>query len=163
MKTTPGRSQSVHRHGARVTWKRDGAKFTDNRYSRGHEWSFDGGVKVPASASPANVPLPLSIAEAVDPEEALIASAASCHMLWFLSLAAKRGYVVERYVDEAWGRLEKDPDGKSSFHRVTLCPRVEFAAPKRPTPEELAALHHDAHEECFIARSLKAEVVVEAS
>jgi organic hydroperoxide reductase OsmC/OhrA len=152
----------VHRHEARVRWKRGGAKFTDNRYSRGHEWSFDGGVSVPASASPANVPLPMSVAEAVDPEEALIASASSCHMLWFLSLAAKRGFVVDSYSDDASGQLELDGRGKLAFRRITLRPRIEFAPPKSPTAEDLAALHHAAHAECFIANSLKADVVVEA-
>src|ERR1700752_1483038 len=93
---------------ATVAWQRDGAKFTDNRYSRGHRWSFDGGVEVPASSSPHVVPLPLSVEAAVDPEEAFVASLSSCHMLFFLSFAAKRGYVVESYRDEAVGTMAKN-------------------------------------------------------
>lgn len=152
---------SEHRHTARIVWSRRGAKFTDNRYSRGHEWGFDGGVKVPASSSPSVVPVPLSVREAVDPEEALVASASSCHMLWFLSLAAKRGFVVESYVDEAFGTLGKDSDGKLAFTRVTLRPAVVFGGGRFPSPEELRSLHDDAHAECFIARSLRCAVVVE--
>lgn len=151
----------MHRYEARVTWNREGAKFTDSRYSRLHEWSFDGGGTVPASASPLTVPLPYSVAEAVDPEEALVAATSSCHMLWFLSTAAKRGFVVDRYADQAFGVMEKNADGKLAFTRITLRPRVDFAGDKRPSAEDLAALHHTAHEECFIANSLKCEVVVE--
>lgn len=160
--TCTGRGSGVHRYEARISWKRDGAKFTDNRYSRGHDWSFDGGVRVPASSSPALVPLPYSVAEAVDPEEALVACASSCHMLWFLSLAAKRGFVVESYTDEASGMMDKTPEGKLAITRITLRPRIEFAGDKSPSAQELASLHHSAHNQCFIANSLKSEVVVEA-
>jgi organic hydroperoxide reductase OsmC/OhrA len=149
----------VHRYEAQIAWQRGNAKFTDNRYSRGHEWSFDGGITVPASSSPHVVPT-ASVAAAVDPEEALVASVASCHMLWFLSLAAKRGYVVERYVDRAFGELAKNPAGKLAFSRITLRPAIAFAGAV-PSPADMAALHHAAHDECFIANSLKAEVVVE--
>ncbi len=151
----------MHKYEARISWQRAGAKFTDNRFSRGHEWSFDGGVKVPASASPTVVPKPYSVAEAVDPEEALVASASSCHMLWFLSLAAKRGFVVESYLDEAFGVMEKNAAGKLAFSRITLRPRIRFLAEKTPSAEALASLHHEAHDECFIANSLKCEIVVE--
>jgi organic hydroperoxide reductase OsmC/OhrA len=152
----------VHRYEARISWTRDGAAFTDQRYSRRHEWTFDGGVRVVASASPAVVPLPYSIAEAVDPEEALVACASSCHMLWFLSLAAKRGFVVDSYRDEAAGVMEKTQEGRLAITRITLRPAIEFSGETRPTAEELAALHHAAHDQCFIANSLKSEVVVEA-
>lgn len=151
----------MHRYEARIHWHRGEAKFLDHRYSRGHEWSFDGGITVPASSSPLSVPLPHSVAAAVDPEEALVASASSCHMLWFLALAAKRGFVVERYEDEAFGVMEKNAAGKLAFTRITLRPRIEFGGDRQPTPEELEALHHQAHEECYIAQSLKADVVVE--
>jgi len=103
-----------------IEWSRDGATFTDNRYSRGHRWLFDGGVEVPASSSPQFVPLPLSVAEAVDPEDAFVASLSSCHMLWFLSIAAKRGFVVDSYVDEAVGMMGKGRSGKLAMTRVTL-------------------------------------------
>jgi len=151
----------VHRYKARVTWQRDGAKFTDNCYSRGHEWSFDGGVTVHASSSPLTVKVPYSVAAAVDPEEALVASTSSCHMLWFLSLAGRQGFVVDRYSDDAFGVMEKNAKGKVAFSRITLRPRIEFAGDKLPSADEIAALHHSAHEECFISNSLKCDVVVE--
>jgi organic hydroperoxide reductase OsmC/OhrA len=152
----------MHRYTARTAWSRNGATFSDNRYSRGHEWSFDGGVTVPASASPSIVPAPWSVAKAVDPEEALVASASSCHMLWFLSLAAKRGFVVDSYVDDAFGVMEKNAEGKLAFSRITLQPNVSFGGTAQPTEDEIAFLHHDAHAECFIANSLKCAIVVEA-
>ena len=153
----------MHRYEARIRWSRGDAKFSDNRYSRGHEWSFDGGVTVAASSSPLSVPLPYSVAEAVDPEEALVASASSCHMLWFLSIAAKRGFVVESYVDEAFGVMDKNSAGKMCFTRITLRPKIEFGGERMPAPAELEALHSAAHEECYIASSLKADIVVEAA
>jgi organic hydroperoxide reductase OsmC/OhrA len=151
----------MHRYEARIAWRRDGAKFTDNRYSRGHEWTFDGGVTVRASSSPLTVKAPYSVAEAVDPEEALVAATSSCHMLWVLSIAAQRGFVVDRYADEAFGVMEENADGKLAFTRITLRPRIEFAGDKVPSADELAALHHRAHEECFIANSLKCDVAIE--
>jgi len=153
----------MHRYEAKISWSRNGAKFTDNRYSRAHQWSFDGGITVPASASPLVVRAPLSVAEAIDPEEALVAAASSCHMLWFLSLAAKQGFVVESYVDEPFGVMEKNEKGKLAFSRITLRPKIQFSAEKLPSPAELGALHHTAHEECYIANSIKCEIVVEAS
>lgn len=151
----------MHRYGARIAWTRDGAKFTDNRYSRGHEWSFDGGVTVRASSSPLTVKVPYSVAAAVDPEEALVAATSSCHMLWFLSLAGRQGFVVDRYSDDAFGVMEKNADGKVAFTRITLRPHIDFAGDRVPSADEIAALHHQAHEECFIANSLKCDVVVE--
>jgi organic hydroperoxide reductase OsmC/OhrA len=145
-----------------VTWERAGAVFTDNRYSRGHRWSFDGGIAVPASASPHVVPLPLSVAEAVDPEEAFVAALASCHMLWFLSIAAEQGFVVESYRDAATGVMGKDADGKVAMTRVTLRPGVRFAAGKRPSAAQHEAMHHEAHRQCFIASSVKTDVRCEA-
>ena len=144
-----------------VEWNRDGAVFTDNRYSRGHRWLFDGGVEVPASSSPSVVPLPLSVGAAVDPEEAFVASLSSCHMLVFLSIAAKRGFVVDSYRDEAVGLLAKDSFGKLAMTRVTLRPQIEFSGDKRPTADELAAMHHESHEQCFIASSVKTDVRLE--
>ncbi len=141
-----------------VSWERDGAAFTDNRYSRAHRWSFDGGIEVPASASPLVVPLPLSTAAAVDPEEAFVAALSSCHMLWFLSIAAKRGVVVESYRDEASGVMARNAAGRLAMTRVTLHPRVAFAAARRPSAEQHAAMHHEAHEQCFLASSVKTDV-----
>ena len=153
----------MHTYEAKVAWRRDSsATFIDNRYSRRHEWSFDGGVTVPASSSPLVVPVPLSSKEAVDPEEALVASASSCHMLWFLFAAAKRGFIVDEYVDEASGTMGKNAEGGTAMTRIALRPRVAFSGEKRPSEDELRQLHEIAHHECFIANSLKTEIVVEA-
>jgi organic hydroperoxide reductase OsmC/OhrA len=145
-------------HKAVVVWDRGGATFTDNRYSRGHRWLFDGGVEVPASSSPHVVPAPLSVVAAVDPEEAFVASLSSCHMLWFLHLAARRGFVVDSYRDEAVGVMGKDESGKPAVTTVTLRPEVRFGGDRRPAADEVVALHHAAHEQCFIARSVKSDV-----
>jgi len=145
-------------HKAVIVWSRDGAAFLDHRYSRGHRWLFDGGTEVAASASPHVVPLPLSVDAAVDPEEALVASLSSCHMLWFLSIAARRGFVVDGYRDEAAGIMGKDGSGKLWMTRVTLRPDVRFGGDRPPTAEDQTAMHHEAHGECFIARSVKTEV-----
>jgi organic hydroperoxide reductase OsmC/OhrA len=143
---------------ATITWERNGQSFTDNKYSRGHRWRFDGGVEVPASSSPHVVKLPLSVAEAVDPEEAFVASLSSCHMLSFLWVAARRGFVVEHYVDEAVGLLAKNADGKPAMTEVTLRPNVTFVGEKRPSPEDHDAMHHEAHGLCFIANSVTTTV-----
>lgn len=145
-------------HTAVVEWSRDGAAFTDHRYSRGHRWLFDGGVEVPASASPHVVPLPMSVPAAVDPEEAFVASLSSCHMLWFLSIAAKRGFVIDSYRDEAVGVLAQDAFGKLAMASVTLHPDVRFGGDLRPTADDLATMHHEAHDACFLARSVKTEI-----
>jgi organic hydroperoxide reductase OsmC/OhrA len=146
---------------ARITWQRGDAAFTDNRYSRGHTWAFDGGVEVPASSSPHSVRLPYSIEAAVDPEEAFVASLSSCHMLTFLYLAAKAGYRVDSYDDNAIGILEKNAVGKMAVTRVTLRPLIRFSGEKKPSREALNDLHHHAHEECFIASSVKTDVTCE--
>jgi organic hydroperoxide reductase OsmC/OhrA len=130
-----------------VTWERNGAAFTNNRYSRAHRWNFDGGIEVAASASPHVVPPPLSVAEAVDPEEAFVAALAACHMLRFLSIAAKQGFVVERYHDEASGVIATNADGKLAMTQVTLRPRLVFAAENRPSTAQHEAMHHGAHEQ----------------
>ena len=142
---------------ATVAWERDGARFVDNRYSRAHRWEFDGGAVVPASASPHIVPAPLSDPAAVDPEEAFVASIASCHMLFFLSFAAKRGLLIESYRDEAVGVLAKDPEGRLAITAVTLRPHTVFAG-DAPALEVLEEIHHAAHEACFIATSVKTEI-----
>ena len=146
---------------ARIAWQRNGAAFVDNRYSREHRWQFDGGIEVRASSSPHVVPLPLSIEEAVDPEEAFVASLSSCHMLWFLSIAARRKFVVDSYSDAAVGLLGKNPEGRQAITRVTLRPDVRFSGDKLPSREELDSMHHQAHEACFIANSVKTVVACE--
>ncbi len=149
-------------YSAQISWYRgDDEKYIDNKYSRGHEWSFDGGLTVPASASPHVVPLPYSVAQNVDPEEAFVASLSSCHMLFFLSIAAKRKYVVDEYIDNAIGIMQKDSNGMEWMTRVTLRPLIKFSGEKQPNNESLEKMHHRAHELCFIANSVKTEVVTE--
>lgn len=146
---------------ATVLWTRQaGEAFKDNRYSRAHLWSFDGGVSVPASSAPSVVPLPLSKPDAVDPEEAFVASLSSCHMLFFLFHAAKFGAVVERYEDAATGVLAKNDQGRQWMSRVNLNPQITWGEGKVPTADELDGLHHKAHEDCYIANSVKTEVTV---
>ena len=142
---------------ATIYWQRLGAVFTDQKYSRAHEWRFDGGVTVPGSSSPHVVRVPYSDPSAVDPEEAFVASLSSCHMLFFLSLAAKQGLVIDSYEDAAVGVMAKNDAGKMAMTVVTLRPKVVFAG-RQPTPEELHELHHRSHEECFIASSVKTDV-----
>jgi len=153
----------AHEYRATVQWRRGDAKFTDQRYSRGHSWAFDGGITVPASSSPLSVRLPYSVAEAVDPEEAFVAAVASCHMLTFLYVAAKQGFVVDDYADEAVGVMTKNEHGRMWISRVTLAPAIRFSGEKRPTSQQLDELHHLAHEECYIANSVKSEIVVQGS
>jgi len=134
--------------------------FLKGRYSREHRWSFDGGAVVDASASPSVVRTPWSNPSNVDPEEAFVASISSCHMLTFLYLAAKAGFVVASYRDEAVGVMTKTAGGVEWVSHVTLAPRIDYAGDKRPTADELAKLHHAAHHDCFIANSVKTEIVV---
>jgi organic hydroperoxide reductase OsmC/OhrA len=148
----------VAEYTATITWHRDGATFTDKKYSRGHRWRFDGGVEVPGSSSPHVVPFPLSVAAAVDPEEAFVASLSSCHMLWFLDLASRRGLVVDSYRDVALGVMGKNGAGKLAMTVVTLRPEVTFAGERVPSADEVRELHHRAHEECFIASSVRTDV-----
>ena len=151
----------MSKHTARVTWERGDQAFTDNRYSRAHAWRFDGGVEVRASSSPDAVKPPLSDPAAVDPEEAFIASLSSCHMLWFLSLAAAKKFRVDSYDDEAEGVMGEDAQGRVAMTRVTLRPMIRFSGDLMPTAADTEALHHAAHERCFIANSVKSDVRVE--
>ena len=146
---------------ASIQWARGADEaFVDQRYSRGHEWVFDGGVRVPASSSPHVVPLPYSVEANVDPEEAFVASLSSCHMLFFLAIAAQQGVVVESYLDNAVGVMEKGSDGKIAMTQVTLRPKAVFAGDP-PSMEALEQIHHAAHEKCFIANSVKTDMVTE--
>jgi organic hydroperoxide reductase OsmC/OhrA len=146
-------------HEATVEWRSDG-HFTDGGYSRGHVWRFDGGAEVRGSSSPHVVPVPMSDPAGVDPEEALIASASSCHMLWFLSLARDSGFDVSSYSDKAVGTMGRIAPGRIGITRIVLRPRIAFAG-RQPDTGELERLHHEAHEKCFVANSLKSEIVVE--
>ena len=143
---------------AEILWSREGQDFLDNRYSRKHLLRFDGGLEVPASSSPHVVPLPMSDASALDPEEAFVSSISSCHMLWFLSIAAKRKFCVDRYQDKVEGIMEKNENGKMFIAVVTLKPSVIFSGKNQPTTEQIEAMHYLAHEECFIANSVTSEV-----
>jgi organic hydroperoxide reductase OsmC/OhrA len=153
---------AMAQHTSTILWQRDNASFADHRYSRRHTWHFDGGAFVPGSSSPYVVPLPYSDPAGVDPEEAFVASLSSCHMLWFLDVAARAGWVVDSYRDEAVGTLARNAQGQQAMTRVVLHPAVQFAPGPQPTADELQALHHRAHASCYIANSVKTEVVVES-
>lgn len=146
---------------ATIAWQNTATAidFVKGRYSREHAWTFDGGVTVPGSPSPSVVPAPWSNAANVDPEEAFVAAISSCHMLTFLWVASKRGFVVASYRDESVGIVTKNERGKAWVSKVTLAPKIEWTD-RAPTAEELAQLHHGAHEDCFIANSVLTEIVV---
>jgi len=147
---------------AKIEWHRkEDEAYTDNQYSRGHEWHFDGGETVLASSSPHIVPLPYSVEANVDPEEAFVASLSSCHMLFFLGIAAKHRFVVDSYIDDAVGTMEENEDGKIAMTKVILRPKIIFSSSKQPTLEQLEKMHHQSHEQCFIANSVKTEVTTE--
>ena len=144
-------------HRVTLNWDRGGRDFNYKSYSRDHTWTFEGGVRIDASAAAAY----LGNADLVDPEEAFVASLSSCHMLWFLSIAAKQHFCVDHYRDSAVGWMEKAPDGRPAMTRVTLRPQVQFSGDPLPTRRQLDEMHHQAHEACFIANSVKTEVACE--
>lgn len=147
---------------ALVTWARGKDEaYIDNKYSRGHLWQFDGGVCVPASSSPQVVPVPYSVEKNVDPEEAFVAALSSCHMLFFLAIAAKKKFVVDSYTDAAIGLMEKDPAGQLAMTKVRLRPTVVFAGDSKPAKAELEEMHQLSHQQCFIANSVKTSVTIE--
>jgi organic hydroperoxide reductase OsmC/OhrA len=148
----------MSRYTMTVAWEQKEARFIDGRYSRAHRWEFDGGAVVPASSSPHVVPLPYADPSGVDPEEAFVAALASCHMLWFLSIAAKRGYCVRSYRDQAEGIMAAGSDGKLRMTSVTLRPHAIFTRAKLPSADELRAMHDQAHHECFIANSVTTQL-----
>ena len=149
-------------HRATIEWAGGAAAadFLRLRYTRAHRWTFDGGLSVDASSSPSVVPAPWSNPAGVDPEEAFVASISSCHMLTFLFVAAKAGFAVASYRDDAVGAMAKNERGAAWVAKVTLSPRITYAGDKQPTTEELAKLHHAAHDGCFVANSVKTEIVV---
>jgi len=150
----------VSEHRAGIAWKLSGSSFVKGQYSREHTWTFDGGVTVPASPSPAAVPAPCSNPANVDPEEAFVASIASCHMLTFLWVASRQGFLVESYEDDAVGVMTKNERRVSWVSAVTLHPRIVYGGDRRPSPEDEGRLHHEAHEQCFIASSVKTQITV---
>jgi len=147
-------------HRAIIEWRLDGREFAYPSYNRTHAWSFEGGVEVTAGAAPDNIPPTAAGRPGVDPEQAFVAAIASCHMLWFLHLACNRKLKVLRYRDEAVGVLAKGADGKEAVTRVTLRPAVSFEG-AAPTAEQFIQIHDQAHERCFIANSVKTEIVLE--
>jgi organic hydroperoxide reductase OsmC/OhrA len=148
-------------YSARILWSRGDQPFSDRRYSRAHRVRFDGGLEIPGSSSPQVVPLPLSDPAAADPEELFVAALSSCHMLWFLDLACRAGWVVDGYDDDAVGTMARDATGRLAMTEVVLRPAVAFAGERRPDAAEVARLHHAAHEACFIASSVRSEVRLE--
>lgn len=152
----------MSQHLATVQWRRNGAVFIDHQYSREHHWQFDGGVEIAASASPYVVREPYTNAACVDPEEAFVASLSSRHMLWSLAIAAKQQFVVKSYTDRAIGVLEKDKDGNLAITQVHLHPEIKFAGDRQPIDRQVEELHAAAHHHCFLANSVKTQIVVEA-
>ena len=144
-------------HKITLTWKRGDTPFEYQKYPRDHAWKFEGGHEMQASAAPAY----LGNAKLVNPEEAFVAALSSCHMLTFLAVACKKKFVLDEYVDEAVGHMEKNAEGKLAITRVTLRPRLKFSGDKQPTAEEIEEMNHTAHDQCFIANSVKTEVTVE--
>ena len=145
-------------HKATIHWRRETSEFKYETYNRDHNWDFDGGTSIRASAAPAY----LGSAACVDPEEAFVASISSCHMLTFLAIASRKKYVIDDYRDEAVGVLEKDATGRLAITRAALHPQVKFGGAQWPTPDEIAQMHEQAHHACFIANSVKTEITVEA-
>ncbi len=152
----------MSQHTAKVEWiLKSDENFLDNQYSRGHLWHFDGGTSVAASAAPSVVPAPYSVAENVDPEEAFVAALSSCHMLFFLSIAAKKKFIVLQYTDEAFGIMGKNEAGKVAMTHVTLRPKVVFSPKNVPSLSQLERIHHLSHENCFIANSVNTKINTE--
>ena len=149
-------------YSAQISWQREGGDFAANQYSRRHLMRFDGGAELVGSSSPHVVPVPQSDPAGVDPEEAFVASLSSCHMLWFLSIAARSGFCVESYTDNAQGVMGRNAAGKMAMTQVTLRPHAIFSGPRLPSREEIDHMHHKAHAECFIANSVTTEVRCEA-
>ncbi|MFD3164467.1 OsmC family protein [Herpetosiphon sp. NSE202] len=143
-----------------IEWERKAASFSDGKDSRAHRWIFDGGQVVPGSSSPHVVPLPYSDEQAVDPEEAFVAALSSCHMLWFLSIVAEAGFVVDHYADQALGKMGKNSAGKIVMSKVTLRPSITWVEPA-PSAEQIEYFHHQAHDKCFLANSVYTEISIE--
>ena len=151
------RYKSMSEHKITLAWNRGDAPFEYQKYPRDHTWKFDGGHEMTASAAPAYLGNPKN----VDPEEAFVASLSSCHMLTFLAVACKKKFVLDEYTDEAVGHMEKNAEGRLAITRVELHPKLNWSGDKTPSPEELDKMHHAAHENCFIANSVKTEITVE--
>ncbi|HSD69115.1 MAG TPA: OsmC family protein [Woeseiaceae bacterium] len=149
------------KYAATISWERSNSPFVNGDYTRAHLWSFDGGLTVPASSSPQIVPLPYSKPENLDPEEAFVASLSSCHMLFFLSIAAAKGFRVDSYRDAAIGYLEKDEVGRLAMTRVILRPEATYSGGKIPTRRDIEGIHHEAHDRCFVANSVRTRIMTD--
>lgn len=146
---------------AQLNWKKNaGELFIDGKYSRAHTWSFDGGAGLRASSSPQVVPVPMSDESAIDPEESFIASIAACHMLFFLSIAAGKKWIVENYEDHPEGLIEKNDSGKLAMTQIILHPKVIFSNPGIPSREQVSEIHALAHDRCFLANSVKSKIEI---
>ena len=146
---------------AQVSWSRaEDEKYLDNKYSRAHEWHFDGGITIPASSSPHIVPIPYSVEKNVDPEEAFVAALSSCHMLFFLSIAAKHSFIVDRYIDNAIGVMAKNAEGQLAMTKAILSPVIAFSGENQPSQKQIEIMHHDSHQQCFIANSVKTDITI---
>ncbi|MEQ8957527.1 MAG: OsmC family protein [Coleofasciculus sp. C2-GNP5-27] len=148
---------------AEIDWQLGSQNFLDRSYSRAHSWRFDGGSEIPATASHHIVPVPLSVPENVDPEEAFVASLASCHMLFFLDFAARAGYEIKRYTDRAVGTLAKNKQGKFAMTRVILQPVIDFGGANIPDSQAIDRLHHKSHDHCFIANSVHTQIEIRSN
>lgn len=151
----------MENYSANVHWERGDQNFLDKKYSRAHEWKFDGGAIIAASSSPHVLPPPMSDPRGVDPEEAFVAAVSSCHMLWFLAMAAKHNWLVDSYDDQPTGKMDKNSDGRTAVSVVTLRPKVVFGEGSEPTSDEISTLHQEAHQLCFIANSVRSEIRIE--
>jgi len=149
-------------HTATIRWQRGDHPFAKGRYSRRHDWHFDGGAVVPGSSSPHVVREPFSDASAVDPEEAFVAALSSCHMLWFLSTAAEHGFIVDAYEDACVGIMREDDAGRFSIAEAVLRPLATFGGEAQPTRKQLDDMHRISHDKCFIANSVKTKIRIEA-
>lgn len=145
-------------HSSRIEWSRGTSPFSDDSYSRGHRWVLDGGIDVPASSAAG---IPNAVDAAIDPEEGVLSSLASCHMLFFLALAMRKNFVVDRYVDQPRGVIDRNAAGKKAFVTITLQPEATFSGDIMPTQDDIDALHAKAHDLCFVANSLNADIHIE--
>lgn len=149
------------KHVAKILWQKQSAEaFTDGRYHRSHQWQFDGGIHMKASSSPEVIPVPMSDASAVDPEEAFVAALSSCHMLFFLSIAAGKKYIVEEYTDSAEGTMSKDDNGRVVMDKVVLNPIVKFSGNNIPTLQQITLIHEQSHARCYLANSVRSQIII---
>ena len=146
---------------AEIIWERGEQDFLENHYSRKHVINFDGGLSIPASSSPHVVPMPMSDPFAADPEELFVASIANCHMLWFLSIASSKKFIVDRYQDNPAGVMQKNEQGNVAVTHCVLRPAVQFSGNQVPTKDEIVAMHDEAHHQCFIANSVTTKISCE--